>query len=223
MLYAHPSPWNSAAWWHTCKYTTASDMNLKTAAITFPPSNAYAVYSQQVQWLTMNMASCACRLNLIKVIMLCCGNYHCTSHYAPHRCNTVEHYVHQRVPTASNMLPVLHTTHATPNYNISALHAVPWHCVGATLLCIVHDSPSTCLMVAQLLTVVHPASRAMLQRLGCVSTYYLSFPYKWLCKEPSVVPEHRASLLMAAAVSLCSTGASHCLLAIALCISVFLW
>ena len=40
--------------------------------------------------------------------------------------------------------------------------------------------------------------------------YWLSQPGWGRCKGPRVVPEHRASLLMAAAVSLCSTGASHC-------------
>ena len=53
--------------------------------------------------------------------------------------------------------------------------------------------------------------------------YWLSQPECGKCKGPRVVPKHRALLLMAAAVSLCSTGASHCLLAIALCISVFPW
>ena len=49
----------------------ASCMNLTTVAASLPTSNAYAVYSQQLQCLTMNMSSCACMLNLIKVIMLC--------------------------------------------------------------------------------------------------------------------------------------------------------
>ena len=53
-------------------------MNLTTAAISLPPSNAYAVNSQQLQLLTMNMANRACNLNFIKVIMLCHGCYRCT-------------------------------------------------------------------------------------------------------------------------------------------------
>ena len=44
-------------------------------------------------------------------------------------------------------------------------------CGSAFGVCeLTHDIPSTCFMVAQLLMVVHPASAAALQRLGCVNT-----------------------------------------------------
>ena len=67
---------------------------------------------------------------------------------------------------------------------------------------------------------MHVQKSATLQcRTIILVIHYLAL----LCKGPRVVPEHRASLLMAAAVSLCSTGASHCLIAIALCISILHW
>ena len=59
--------------------------------------------------------------------------------------------------------------HVTPNCNIATLHEVLRHSIGAILLYIMHSSPSTCWMVAQLPMVMHPASTAALQRLGCVN------------------------------------------------------
>ena len=172
VLYAHPSPWSLAARWHTCKYTTASCMNLTTVAIYLPPSNAYAIYSLPLQWLTMNMASYACNLNLIKVIMLCCDCCRNTPSYATYRHYTIKY----TCTTEASQPPACYQCHmqphATPNCKVATLHEVPRHSICATLPYIMHRSPSTCWMVAQLLMVMHPASTTALQRLGCVNTYH---------------------------------------------------
>ena len=108
------------------------------------------------------MASRECNLYLIKVIMLCCDCCHTTHCYAPYRCYTVEHTCTTEAPQPPACHPCYMRPHATPNCNPAILHEVPQHSIGATLTHITQKS-------AQLLKVVHPASAAALQQLGCVN------------------------------------------------------
>ena len=134
-------------------------MNLTTVAVSLPPSNTYTIYSLPLQWLTMNMASYACNLNLIKVIMLCCNCCRSTPCYATYRCYTVKHTYTTEAPQPL----ACYQRHMQPQIaTISTLHEVLRHSIGAVLLCITHNS-------AKLLMVVHPASAAALQPLGCVN------------------------------------------------------
>ena len=131
----------------------------------------------------MNMANCACKLNLIKVITLCCGCYRCTSHYITHRCSADKQYMQCRGPTACGMLPVLHANPCYPKL---------WHCniaCSATTLqrcnitlhqawqpfhvyIQIHCKPNDCTVALAATTVVNPTSAAALQQLGCVNTFY---------------------------------------------------
>ena len=109
------------------------------------------------------MASCACNLNLIKMIMLCCNCCRSTPCYATYHCYTVEHTYTTEAPQPQACYQCYMQPYAIPNCNIATLHEVPQHSIGASLLYITHNS-------AQLLMVVHPASAAALQWLGYVNT-----------------------------------------------------
>ena len=107
----------------------------------------------------MKMASYACNLNLIKVIMLCCDCCRSITWYATYRCYTVEHTCTTEAPQP----PACYQCYMQPQIaTISTLYEVQQHSIDATLPSITHNS-------AQLLTVVHPTSAAALQRLGCLN------------------------------------------------------
>ena len=101
----------------------------------------------------MNMASCACNMNLIKVIMLCCDCCRSTHRSATYRCYTVKHTCTTEAPQPPACYQYYMQPHATPNSSIATLHEMPQHSIGAILLYITHNSLPTCLMAAQLLTV----------------------------------------------------------------------
>ena len=111
----------------------------------------------------MDMARYARNLNLIKVIMLCCDCCCITTCYATYRCYTVKHTCTTEAPQPPACYQCHIQPHAITNCNIATLHEVPQHSIDATLPYITHNT-------AQLLTVAHPASAAVLQRLGCVNT-----------------------------------------------------
>ena len=113
----------------------------------------------------MNMASHACNLNLIKVIMLCCNCCCSTFCYATYRCYTVQHTCSTEAPQP----PVRYQCYMLPQIaTIATLHEVPRYSIGTTL-------PYSTQNSAQFLMVVHPASAAALQWLGRVNTcHYFS-------------------------------------------------
>ena len=162
-----------------------SCMNLTAVAVSLPPSNAYAINSVPLQWLTMNMTSYACNLNLIKVIMLCCDCYHSTSCYATHRFYTVKHTCTTEAPQPPACYQCHIQPHAITYCNIVTLYEAPQHSIDTKLPYITHNS-------AHLLTVVHPASAAVLQRLRCVNTSALN---SWLMQLQSI--PHQANLVLA--------------------------
>ena len=95
-------------------------------------------------------------------MMLCCECCRSTHCYAPYWCFTVKHTCTTKAPQPPACYPCDMRPPATPNCNPAILHEVPQRSIGATLIHITHNS-------AQLLKVVHPASAAALQQVGCVN------------------------------------------------------